>query len=382
MATATPSGLDEDPTAYLALPRFNHTLDFELDLPGAESRTATVTYALTAAPSDASWPVVVFINGLGGHHLMAALAEGIAREHDVQILALDRPGCGGSSHGVSIPLASRTRWTHAAHLAVLAHHRISRFALVSHSNGLFYALHTLLHLPPTLTVTSWSLTGPFVPPSISGSPLLRLAAVLPAALPNALGDLMQLAPPVARTVSWSGGLLSASAGLLGAAAVHDDERELRRPPHRRRYLHRSVGVATREAIMARGMKEARLAMGQEALLCLHGSDTVPAAGEGDSDSCWGVGAGATAADVLQGAFGRLADRYPDSALGMHIVYGAEDALVPMKGRRGLKDVLESAGLLQSEDAWREVPEAGHDDILFLDEVMGTILGRVGIQRSE
>ncbi|KAJ6489203.1 Alpha/Beta hydrolase protein [Mycena vitilis] len=380
MATSTPSGLDEDPAAYLALPRFNHTLDFELDLPGAESRTATVTYALTEAPSDASWPVVVFVNGLGGHHLMAALAEGIAREHHVQILTLDRPGCGGSSRGVPVPLASRTRWTHAAHLAVLAHHDITRFALVSHSNGVFYALHTLLHLPPLLTVTSWSLTGPFVPPSISGSAILRLAAVLPAAVPNALGDLMQLAPPVARTVSWSGGLLSASAGLLGAAAVHDDERELRRPPHRRRYLHRSVGVATREAIMARGMKEARQAMGQEALLCLHGSDIVVGSDE-ERDSCWGVGAGATAADVLQGAFGRLADRYPGNALGMHIVYGAEDALVPTKGRQWLKDVLESAGLLQSEDAWREVPEAGHDDIMFLDEVMGTILGRVGSQRS-
>ncbi|KAJ7628037.1 hypothetical protein DFH06DRAFT_1338863 [Mycena polygramma] len=98
MTTVNPilSGLDEDPTAYLAHARFNQTLDFEFELPAEETRTATVTYALTAVPPDASWPVLVFFNGLGGHHLIAALVEGLAREHHVQILTLDRPGCGGS----------------------------------------------------------------------------------------------------------------------------------------------------------------------------------------------------------------------------------------------------------------------------------------------
>ncbi|KAJ6481347.1 hypothetical protein C8R47DRAFT_1218509 [Mycena vitilis] len=83
MATAppAPSGLDADPSAYLALPRFNHSLDFHFLPPGAASPTpATVTYALTAAPPDAgaAWPLIVFFNGLGGHRLIAALLEGIA----------------------------------------------------------------------------------------------------------------------------------------------------------------------------------------------------------------------------------------------------------------------------------------------------------------
>ncbi|KAJ6592040.1 hypothetical protein DFH09DRAFT_1305962 [Mycena vulgaris] len=77
----------------------------------------------------------------------------------------------------------------------LARTHTQRFAVPSHSNGLFYALYALLYLPPTLTATSWTLHGPFVPPSISGSASLRLAAALPAPLPNALGALMQLAPP-------------------------------------------------------------------------------------------------------------------------------------------------------------------------------------------
>ncbi|KAF7348723.1 Cellobiohydrolase I [Mycena venus] len=373
-----PSGLDEDPAAYLALPRFNHTLDFDFELSGADSHTATVSYAATDVPPDASWPVLVFFNGLGGHRLIAAMTEGIAREHSVQILTLDKPGAGSSSRGVSIPLAARTRWMHAALMAVLAHEHITRFAVLSHSNGIFYALYTLLHLPPTLTATNWTLSGPFMPQTISGSLSLRLAAALPTPLPNALGSLLQVVPPVARVVGWSSGLLSMSAGMLSTPKTADEtpeESERRKPPHQRGYMHRYVGSACRTAIMRRGMGESRLSMGQEALFCLHGGDTVPGAG-GESDSVWGLGAGATDADVLRGAFTRIAELYPDDALRIHVVYGADDGLVPAKGRAWLKDMLESAGLMHDEDAWTEVPQAGHDDILFLEEVVGKILRRV------
>ncbi|KAJ7912063.1 hypothetical protein B0H13DRAFT_554913 [Mycena leptocephala] len=419
MATETfaPSGLDENPTAYLALPRFNNTLHFQFEFPGTEAHTASVTYALTDAPPDGSWPVLVFFNGLGGHRFVAALIEGIARSHRVQILTLDKPDGGGSSlrPAVSIPLAARTRWMHAALLAVLAHRAITRFALFSHSNGLFYALYTLLHLPPTLTATTWTLTGPFVPASISGSVALRLAAALPAPLPGALGSLLQVVPPIARAVSWSGGLLSLSAGLLSpsssssptssSAASADST-----PPHQRGYIDRTIGPACRAAIMRRGMAESRVAMGQEALICLHGGDaaprppslpspsTAPSPGaastgepesENESDSVWGLGVGATDADVLRGAFTRLAGRYPSSSslgLQIRVVYGAADGLVPVRGRVWLKGVLEDVGLMKREvqededaDAWTEIPDAGHDDVLFLEEVVGGILRRVAVE---
>ncbi|KAJ7437943.1 hypothetical protein FB451DRAFT_1570491 [Mycena latifolia] len=153
--TQAPSGLDADPSAYryLALPCFNNSLDFSLELDGAES-TATVTYVLTDAPPDSSWPVLIFFNGLGGHRLIAAMIEGIAHAHSVQIVTLDKPGTDSSARGVALPLAACTRWMHTALLAVLAHTHIARFAALSHSNGLFYALYMLLHLSPALTATS------------------------------------------------------------------------------------------------------------------------------------------------------------------------------------------------------------------------------------
>ncbi|KAF7313148.1 Cellobiohydrolase I [Mycena kentingensis (nom. inval.)] len=129
---AIPSGVHDDPAMYLAISRFNRTQDFDFDLNGTPTR-ATVSYALTYAPPEAYWPVVVFFNGLGGHRLIAALIEGIAREHGVQVLTLDKHAAGGSvvNGSPSIPLSDRTRFMHAGLLAVLDRLRITRFAVMS-----------------------------------------------------------------------------------------------------------------------------------------------------------------------------------------------------------------------------------------------------------
>ncbi|KAJ7093414.1 hypothetical protein B0H15DRAFT_947538 [Mycena belliarum] len=392
-----PSGLDADPSAYLALPRFNNILAFSFDLAGT-AYPSTISYALTFAPPAGAWPVLVFFNGLGGHRLVAALFEGIAREHRVQILVLDKPSgplCQSfaptaPTTPLPLPLALRTRWAHAALLAVLAHHRIARFAALSHSNGVFYALHTLLHLPPGLTPTGWALTGLFIPPSISGSAALRLAAALPHALPNGLGALLQVVPPLASVAGWSGGVWAASAGLLSAAPAPDDAAH--RPPHKRGYLARSVSDACRTATMRVGLREGRAVMGQEALLCLHGAEPAGAHGDAGADggsdarvkheSVWGVGPGGDDAAVLRGAFARLAERYGGGGgMPVWVTYGAADGMVPAKGRAWLHAELEGVGLLRQGDdaAWTEVPEAGHDDVLFVDAVVGGILGRVARQ---
>jgi hypothetical protein len=149
-------------------------------------------------------------------------------------------------------------------------------------------------------------------------------------------------------------------------------------------MHRAVSTACREAIMRQAMGESRAAMGQEALLCLHGGDAAP--GGAAPDSVWGLGPGASDAEILLGAFTRLGERYADDALRIHVVYGAADGLVPAKGRAWLREVLGSTGLIPKLDSpagtdggaarWTEVPEAGHDDVLFLEEVVGGILARV------
>ncbi|KAJ7056069.1 hypothetical protein C8F01DRAFT_1156719 [Mycena amicta] len=341
----------QDDTTYLSLARFNNTLDFDFALGGTTHR-ATVSYAYTYAPPEASWPVLIFFNGLGGHRLIAALIEGIAREHGVQVLTLDKHGAGGSTidspTSTPLPLDGRTRFMHVGLLAVLTRHDITQFAILSHSNGLFYALYTLLHLPPTLTPTSWTLSGPFVPPSISGSTGLRIASMLPAPFPNALGTILQAAPALGAVISWSGGILSASAGLLSGAGATKNTDEAAAANDHGGFLERHVSTAVRTETMRRGLSESRVSMGQEALFSLHGGE--PAFLDGDDGCVWGIGSGSTDADVFQGAFERIAGRYlhPNCPLGtqlsVNVVYGAADGMVPKQGRDWLKRLLEATGL--------------------------------------
>ncbi|KAK7059903.1 cellobiohydrolase I [Favolaschia claudopus] len=387
-----PSGLDKDPAAYLDLPRFNHTIEFDFAMsPGGEAQKTTASYALTDAPSDSDWPLLVFFNGMGSHRLMLALLEGFASSHKVQVLGIDKPNA-SASRDDPIPFASRTRWMYSAFLAIMSHLQRTRFAVLSHSNGTFYALYTLLHLPataPHLTPTSWTLCGPYVSSSISGSIALRLASTLPSPLPNTLGTLLQALPTAVRAVGWSSGLLSVSAGLFSPASTSsndntDEARNQRKPPHRREYLHRYVTTACQNEALRRSMAESRVSIGQEALLTLHGGDAASAAESGvdGGDSVWGIGPGSTDAEVIRNAFTRLAELYPPDSrtLPMNVVYGATDGLVPAQGRVWLKSLLEEKRLISSPAAqWMEVPEAGHDEILSREEVMEGIFLRVSAQ---
>ncbi|KAJ7484119.1 hypothetical protein FB451DRAFT_1392695 [Mycena latifolia] len=65
------------------------------------------------------------------------------------------------------------------------------------------------------------------------------------------------------------------------------------------------------------------------------------------------------------------------SLRIRVIYGgATDGMVPAKGHPWLKAQLEAAGLICTDvDAWKEVPEAGHD-VRFLEEVVDDFLAWV------
>ncbi|KAJ6529302.1 hypothetical protein B0H19DRAFT_1193625 [Mycena capillaripes] len=81
-----------------------------------------------------------------------------------------------------------TRWMYPAAL-----HHITRFAIISHSNGPLYGLYTLLHLRPTLIATPWMLIGPSMPPNSDGFAVFCLASSSScrwAPCPHALNSLL------------------------------------------------------------------------------------------------------------------------------------------------------------------------------------------------
>lgn len=364
-STSAPTGLDADSKAFLALPRFNRSLDFQIP---SQAGVSTVTYAMTEPPLPDA-PTIVFWNGLGAHRIAAAFLDGFLTEKGVRLLTIDKPYAGGSAVNEKVPVASRTKWAFAALTSVLDHHNITSFSLVSHSNGMIYTLYTLLNLPERFTVRSWTLTGPFVPPSLSGAIGLSMATMLPSGLTGSFGSLLSTGSnvflPLANAVGWSSGLFTST------SASKEQDKEAQKPQNERGFGNRSISKSCADAMMKVALDGAKVSIGQETLLCLHGG----------SDGSWGFGQGSTDGEVLTSAFEQLAGLFPpggDRALKISVFYGKDDGMVPSKGRIWLKSLLERVGLLSEDAYWAEVPNQGHDDVLFRQTVWETaIYGHLG-----
>lgn len=79
---------------------------------------------------------VIYQHGLPGSRLEAGLVAEAARQNDLQLIAVDRPGYGGSDPQ---PERSLTSW--ASDIAVVADHfELNRFALLGVSGGALYTL--------------------------------------------------------------------------------------------------------------------------------------------------------------------------------------------------------------------------------------------------
>ncbi|TNY23401.1 hypothetical protein DMC30DRAFT_389877 [Rhodotorula diobovata] len=417
-----------DPEAYLRREQFHRRTTFTPSYAAASSPsssssqpTHTVSYAV-AGSLDPAAPTIVWLNGMGGHRIAATSLDGLLLSRGVRLITLDRPSGGLST---PVPLAHRVPASLDALLAVLSAERTTTFSLLSHSNGLLYALHTLSHLPlrnPDLRVLSWHLSSPYVPPWLSGSRALAAARWVPAPLVAQLGTLagaaQRLAGPVARGVGWGSaamrdwrasawvslGTTAASTGSAAArpaagpaAAAREGEageeegeevperlpppkqlarfRRLNalRPPHRRLFGGESIppGLFSRATSLA--VNEGLDAMGHEAMLCLRqGGARWATEGEDEGDE----------AGLYERAFGGLRrtlqqDEGRGRGLEISVWYGEDDALVPRQGREYLRELLvERLGLVDPAKGWHEVEDAGHDDTLGLCCVVEPLLDDV------
>ncbi|GAA6012511.1 hypothetical protein JCM10207_009024 [Rhodosporidiobolus poonsookiae] len=417
MATdATSEPLHEaylDPAGYLRSERFHRTVTLTPTSPPSSTSTTepaqsmTVSYSFTGSP-DPSAPVVVWLNGMGGHRMAAVNFDGLFSSRGVRLLAIDRSSSGKTT---PCPLKYRVRISYEALLAVLKKEGITDFSLLSHSNGTIYAVYTLLRLQPSsgIRVRSWILSAPWVIPLHSGSTALSAARWVPSALTSRLGSIFlavnKVYTPMATSASWSAGLSGAmrevSAGFVspwtgaavaagdedGADEVPPSEAEARRQRARfvelnaKRTPHRRVfgGRYYPKNLFGKAMKiahgEQMDGIGQEALLCLR-------AGDGASwdwlDSADADGA-VPEVELYERAFDKLRRKWDEEGTGgipMSVVYGKDDALVPAKGRIFLRLLLvEELGLVQPEQ-WTEIADAGHDDGLGLECVAGPLLDGV------
>ncbi|KAI0467778.1 hypothetical protein F4859DRAFT_524948 [Xylaria cf. heliscus] len=114
----------------------------------------------------------------------------LAQQHGVRILSPDRPGFGGTT---DVPPADRvTVWLEIVE-ALVKHLAIRHISILGYSGGSIYAMNILLHLRYLLHPTRpyVALCAPWVHPSHSGVPTLKLAGLLPNGLVGRYNQLVQ-----------------------------------------------------------------------------------------------------------------------------------------------------------------------------------------------
>ncbi len=162
--------------------------------------------------------LLLYLLPSGCSRLLGMILEGACRASNVSILAIDRPGSGGTP---MCPLEDRIDTATKQTLSVLEALQLDRpgqpqIQSVSHSAGWFYALALLEAAPQYFarpgTATRCVFSSPFIPTNLSSSTVLSL---LPKGL-VALGP--KVLPVVSKSLGWSTGIgediMSVSKGLV------------------------------------------------------------------------------------------------------------------------------------------------------------------------
>ncbi|SJX66278.1 uncharacterized protein SRS1_21046 [Sporisorium reilianum f. sp. reilianum] len=363
-------------------------------------------------------PILLYVLPSGCSRLLGMLLEGICRANKVSVLAIDRPGSGGTP---MCPLEDRIEVSTQQTLSVLEALQLDKpeqpqIGLVSHSAGWFYTLALLKAAPhyfarpdsPTRCVFS----SPFLPTSISSSLTLSL-------LPKSLVALSpKVLPAVSRTLGWSTGLgediLDISKGLLSWKDADIDpslsgeqqrlERErLKKKNHERREASKrknpharfhppyashlklgldawkkpdmqaegtprhpktnrplkSGGDLLFDYFTAEGSMEG---MAQDYLLCLGKAPKL----DNDALTRWML-------SRLQSSF-EASTALSGKSVELVVLWGGDDFMIPRKGRDYLDSVLKSSKFARTVNyqQW-EMAEGGHDATMFSEDVMADVL---------
>ncbi|KXJ96209.1 hypothetical protein Micbo1qcDRAFT_231293 [Microdochium bolleyi] len=162
--------------------------------------------------------VVLFCAPLFASRYVPITKDKLAKKHKLRIIAIDRPGFGGTTPVPSVDDRVKS-WLRIVP-ALLEHLGIRHVALLSQSAGTIFALNTLLHLPHLLHPTRpyAALCVPWVHPSHSRASLMSTAHMLPAAAIATIDVLSTFFVATLQPVTgFSGGILNALTGSLGMA---------------------------------------------------------------------------------------------------------------------------------------------------------------------
>jgi pimeloyl-ACP methyl ester carboxylesterase len=218
-----------DPVSYLSQGKFHKSIL-------CKRTNSRVTYALIGdwdevhysyysprpnAISDSRRPIILYILPSGCSRYMGVLLDGIACAHGQRMVAIDRPGAGGTA-----PCSGKDRMTTSTQqtisvLEILGYGQSKgMISILTHSAGWLYALDLLsirfdLFTPSSKIVFS----SPFVPTLFSGNIVLSL---LPKGLVELLPSASSLFQFCGNSIAWSTGI-GQDLGLLGAEKMNKEE---------------------------------------------------------------------------------------------------------------------------------------------------------------
>ncbi|KAB8664834.1 hypothetical protein FH972_026258 [Carpinus fangiana] len=318
----------------------------------AAHTTLRVSYSI-AGPSvsnDAtspSIPTLLFIGGMFGGRYMCSSLNHLATRIGVRVVAVDRPGLGGST---GVPTAQRLAVWLETVPALLAHLNIQHVALASHSAGTIYCLNTLLQLSGILPKRPYvALLAPWVHPAQSGVLAMKAVTCIPNFVMGAWSDVNRfVASKIMPATSWSTGFFS-----------RDDEKV---DPKLRQAIEETCGQTYEEVCqeskllnkyrMAENMKGGN----DEALVC------AKKAGPGT----WGL------CEDYPKFLELLKAKYADASLGMRgeptklkvqVFLAESDFMIGEKGGSYFEGCWRDASLSESVDFESStVPGTNHDSV--------------------
>ncbi|GAC71647.1 hypothetical protein PANT_5c00002 [Moesziomyces antarcticus T-34] len=421
-----------DPVAYLSQVRFHQSIQcrrthsrvtFALGGSGWDSAVTSKYGTINAAGSgkDAyhhQGPLLLYLLPSGCSRLLGMILEGICRESNVSILAIDRPGSGGTP---MCPLEQRIQTATQQTLSVFEALQLDRpgmpqLRLLSHSAGWFYTLALLQAAPQYLarpdSPLKVVLSSPFVPTSQSSSTTLSL-------LPKGLVALTpKVMPFLGRSMNWSTGvaddIASVGKGWVAWSSADVDPAQLQ---EQKRVEREKLDQKNRE-VRARSKQkhprarfhppyESHLKFGLDAWKHIeHHADMTPrhpktgrrlktggdllfdyVQEEGsmagvceDYQLCLG-NAPSLNNDALTYWIVEALDKVLTSVVSLSsqpvqlvVVWGDADFLIPRKGRDWLDSVLKphERDSKVKYERW-DMAEGGHDATLFSEDVMNDVL---------
>ena len=321
-------------------------------------------------------PVLLWASGMFGGRFTGVELSDLAMAHGVRLVAIDRPGIGGSE---AVPIQQRISWWLAVVPALLSHLGIKHVSLGCHSAGTIYALSTILHLRQILHPDRpyVCMFGPWVAPQYSGKWDMKIVSIIPKVflgqwhwmaktvfdIDKSISPGFSLARTILRKVS---GVINSSSGTVKPilrTSADDELTEEIEPcktgdsvilPKHGPLIPRELLVATTRLATASIFAENLEGASDEALVCM---------GKAEIPSWTSIG------DALEQVANNELDRRksddPLPKLRIDVFYGMKDQMIGKGGEVYLESCLDKAyGRGAIECTSMVIGNTDHNSVLF------------------